>query len=779
MKFFQHLSRVTLGLLLTLGALWSSSYAVELDSTNITSAPFNCSIWNTSCDLSSKNITSIASGTFVNHTNLTTLYLSSNQITSIESGDFSGISSLTTLDLEFNQITSIESGDFSGISNLQTLNLVRNQITSIESWDFAGLSSLTTLNLGSMQITSIESGDFAGLSSLTTLNLGGNQITSIESWDFAGLSSLTTLYLGSMQITSIESGDFAGLSSLSELYIYWNSITSIESGDFSGLDSLTTLELNSNCLNTDDNLVTDYLNTLNGAEYWNQLVCIQTQYSPSMSTSWSVTGSLSFVWPASSVSSLLFDNPNMTLYDHVFTENGSYLFDYSSLIDNGQSVLWYDYLWSKFMTNNIWIPRPDTVLWSVTWIDRDSPIWTLNYSTTGITNQSVTVTLTINESGSVTNNSWSTSYIFSGNGDFIFEYQDSVGNTGTTTASVTWIDTTAPTITLNGSGTLSGYVGTSYTDAGASWTDAVAGSGTLIGSWSVNTSLTGTYIISYSVTDTAGNTSTATRTVIILPIVVPPVVIIPPVVPRSSWGGGWGGSLPSKDNCPAWDYSPSYYDGSCGTKTTTSTTNTGTIIKQPNKDTTTPPIKKPIDTNPTKDDTDSIVSNVISNTPLIQKKAYERSSSVGITTADTVQEARLDKNITRAELAKMLSVYATDVLKKTASDTACEFEDADQVNKWLVSYIRQACQLGIMGVQSDGKTSLTSFRPNSFVTRAEFGTALSRILYGTTYNNDSTNTEWRAWHLDNLYKNNLINITAPTLQEQRGWVMTMLYRTVQ
>jgi hypothetical protein len=94
----------------------------------------------------------------------------------------------------------------------------------------------------------------------------------------------------------------------------------------------------------------------------------------------------------------------------------------------------------------------------------------------------VIATLTLSETGIVNNNSGSVSYIFSGNGGFIFEYQDIAGNTGATTASVTWIDTTAPTITLNGSGTLSGYVGDSYTDAGASWTDAVAGSGTLIGS---------------------------------------------------------------------------------------------------------------------------------------------------------------------------------------------------------------------------------------------------------------------------------------------------------
>ena len=118
MTTFRTLSRLTLGLLLTLGVLWSSSYAVELDSTNITSAPFNCSIWATSCDLSYQNITSIASGTFINHPNLQTLYLSWNQISSIESGDFAGLSNLTNLSLFWNQITSIESGDFAGLSNL-------------------------------------------------------------------------------------------------------------------------------------------------------------------------------------------------------------------------------------------------------------------------------------------------------------------------------------------------------------------------------------------------------------------------------------------------------------------------------------------------------------------------------------------------------------------------------------------------------------------------------------------------------------------------------------
>jgi hypothetical protein len=127
----------------------------------------------------------------------------------------------------------------------------------------------------------------------------------------------------------------------------------------------------------------------------------------------------------------------------------------------------------------------------------------------------------------------------------------------------------------------------------------------------------------------------------------------------------------------------------------------------------------------------------------------------------------------------MLSVYATDVLGKTTvqSDKECVFTDNNQANKDLLPYITQVCELGIMGVQSDGKTPLTKFNPNAYVTRAEFGTVLSRVLYGTT--NNTSSPQWREGHLNNLKKSNIINVVTPNLQEQRGWIMTMLYRTVQ
>lgn len=75
-------------------------------------------------------------------------------------------------------------------------------------------------------------------------------------------------------------------------------------------------------------------------------------------------------------------------------------------------------------------------------------------------------------------------------------------------------DTTAPVISLTGSSSVSVNWGSSYTDAGATATDNVDASVSVTTQGSVNTSLPGTYTITYSASDVAGNAATAvTRTV--------------------------------------------------------------------------------------------------------------------------------------------------------------------------------------------------------------------------------------------------------------------------
>ena len=74
-----------------------------------------------------------------------------------------------------------------------------------------------------------------------------------------------------------------------------------------------------------------------------------------------------------------------------------------------------------------------------------------------------------------------------------------------------------------------------------------------------------------------------------------------------------------------------------------------------------------------------------------------------------------------------------------------------------------------------GKDS-TTFNPNGTVTRAQFGTILSRVLYGTGYEGGQP---YYVNHLKALQTNGVITNIDPTLQETRGYVMLMLMRATK
>lgn len=74
-------------------------------------------------------------------------------------------------------------------------------------------------------------------------------------------------------------------------------------------------------------------------------------------------------------------------------------------------------------------------------------------------------------------------------------------------------DTTPPVITLNGSSSVDLILNSAYTDQGATASDDEDGTITPIVSGSVNKDKVGSYVITYTATDKAGNQSSATRTV--------------------------------------------------------------------------------------------------------------------------------------------------------------------------------------------------------------------------------------------------------------------------
>ena len=159
-----------------------------------------------------------------------------------------------------------------------------------------------------------------------------------------------------------------------------------------------------------------------------------------------------------------------------------------------------------------------------------------------------------------------------------------------------------------------------------------------------------------------------------------------------------------------------------------------------------------------------------------QVTAYEWALEKWITTINDIEKARLSDGLTRAELAKMMSQYMTKVLWKTPVEAEkVNYADVDESLWDLADFIQIAYAYKIMWINADG-TPLNNFNPNRKVTRAEYATVFSRVLFGDKYNK----SEWNYYedHLAALKEAWILTNDTPTIQEVRGWVMLMMYRSI-
>ena len=140
-----------------------------------------------------------------------------------------------------------------------------------------------------------------------------------------------------------------------------------------------------------------------------------------------------------------------------------------------------------------------------------------------------------------------------------------------------------------------------------------------------------------------------------------------------------------------------------------------------------------------------------------------------ITTQPTIEKANMKWKITRAEMAKMISNYAKNILGKVPDTSkSCSFLDSNLAPN-LVESITESCQLWLMWQW------VQYFRPNDKITRAEFSALLSRLLYWNKY-------EW--WtpyylnHMKALQKDWIMNEKSdPLMDEIRWYIMNMLYKS--
>ena len=145
------------------------------------------------------------------------------------------------------------------------------------------------------------------------------------------------------------------------------------------------------------------------------------------------------------------------------------------------------------------------------------------------------------------------------------------GNTATTTTTFTVNDTTAPLITLNGASTMTVECHTSFTDPGASASDACDTNVPVNVSGSVNVNVVGTYTLTYNAADDSGNPAApVTRTVNVVDTTAPVITCPANVVVY----------LPANSNATsmAVNYAAPTATESCSTATVNSSPASGSVF---------------------------------------------------------------------------------------------------------------------------------------------------------------------------------------------------------
>ena len=230
----------------------------------------------------------------------------------------------------------------------------------------------------------------------------------------------------------------------------------------------------------------------------------------------------------------------------------------------------------------------------------------------------------------------------------------------------------------------------------------------------------------------------------------------------SSWSWGWGWSRSRSSSSSSSSSTKAIETKTTNKKEQLTTTWTINEIKKENKTTT--PSKK---TTPKKDKTATILTNKYNDEV---KNAYKWAYENDITSIEILENARPESELLRWQMAKILVNYAVNILWKEVTwiPSYCQWDDdEDWPTEEMRSYWKMACALWIMGI------NVSSFEPMRQVTRAQFGSALSRLLWWNTYNNSWE--EYYEGHLNALknngYMNKIDNPTERTEIRQRVWIL--------
>ncbi|XP_072290721.1 immunoglobulin superfamily containing leucine-rich repeat protein 2 [Eucyclogobius newberryi] len=128
----------------------------------------------TTLSLSANKIKLLKSKSFVNVTQVNSLWLANNVIVTIERDTLAPLVQLRNLDISYNKIINFPWEDLQNLTALQLLKMNHNEMVSLPKDAFSTLADLRSLRINNNKFTTIVQGTFSTLSSLAHLQIFNN-----------------------------------------------------------------------------------------------------------------------------------------------------------------------------------------------------------------------------------------------------------------------------------------------------------------------------------------------------------------------------------------------------------------------------------------------------------------------------------------------------------------------------------------------------------------------------------------------------------------------------
>ncbi len=124
--------------------------------------------------------------------------------------------------------------------------------------------------------------------------------------------------------------------------------------------------------------------------------------------------------------------------------------------------------------------------------------------------------------------------------------------------------------------------------------------------------------------------------------------------------------------------------------------------------------------------------------------------------------ADMDGLLIRSNAAKMITNFVMNVMDRKPDTTKqCAFTDMANQSAEMQKYAVLACQLGLMGLNGDGSVA-ERFDPTNLVTKVQFVTILSRLIYSEK--NNSTEECRYCKHVEAMQTKKVITVTTDLME---------------